>query len=200
MIWRLLFLGVYVVFFLIRSPYFSKHRNIEPNESLENLNLALEREGKISMTIRTLVSLIMLLGIIAYGIYPSWLLFFSLPTPEWLRFIGLGIAIVTLLPLHWAHLTLGIQYSPDLELKKEHKLITKGLYKVIRHPMYTFLIAFMLGISLFAANSFILIPHVAAILVILFRLNKEEAMLIQEFGDDYRDYILKTGRLLPKLN
>lgn len=142
----------------------------------------------------------MSLGIILYGIYPSWLILFSLPLPDWLRLTGLGLASLTLPLLHWAHITLGLQYSPDLELKKEHKLIQSGPYKIIRHPMYTILIVFMLSISLFSANSLILLPHMAAILLILLRLSKEEAMLIQEFGDDYHEYMLKTGRLLPKLN
>ncbi len=66
--------------------------------------------------------------------------------------------------------------------------------------MYTILIVFMVSISLFAANTLVLLPHLAAIILILLRLSKEEAMLIQEFGDDYREYMLKTGRLLPKLN
>lgn len=65
--------------------------------------------------------------------------------------------------------------------------------------MYTILIVFMLGISLFAANILILVPHLMAIVLILLRISKEEAMLIQEFGEVYREYILKTGRLLPKL-
>jgi protein-S-isoprenylcysteine O-methyltransferase Ste14 len=58
----------------------------------------------------------------------------------------------------------------------------------------------MLGISIFSANTIILVPHLVAILLLLLRLSKEEAMLIQKFGDDYREYMMKTGRLLPKFN
>lgn len=201
MIWRLFFLGVYAIFFLIRSPNGNRQSyDGERNENLESQDLALKREGKISTTMRSILSLIMLLGIIIYGIYPSWLIPFSLPIPNWLRLISLGLAIFTLPLLHWAHSSLGRQYSPDLELKEDHKLITSGPYKVIRHPMYTFLIIFMLSVSLFSANSLILLPHMAAILLILLRLSKEEAMLIQEFGNDYYEYMLKTGRLLPKFS
>jgi len=201
MIWRLLFLGVYVLFFLIRSPHGNRQSYDEKsNENLENSNLAVKREGKISTTMRSILSLIMLLGIIVYGFYPSWLIPFSLALPNWLRLTGLGLAILTLPLLHWAHSSLGRQYSPDLELKEEHKLISSGPYKVIRHPMYTILIVFMLSISIFSANTLIFLPHLGAIILILLRLSKEEAMLIQEFGDDYREYMMKTGRLLPRFN
>jgi len=142
MIWRLLFLGVYVLFLLIRSPHGSRNGfDSGRNEYFQNQNLALKREGKMSITMRSILSLIMLLGIIVYGIYPSWLNLFSMPLPDWLRFSGLSLALLTLPLLHWTHRTLGHQYSPDLELKKEHKLIASGPYKVIRHPMYTILIA-----------------------------------------------------------
>ena len=199
MIWRLLFLVVYVIFFLIRYPYGSKQiYNDEPNKYMENLNLAMKREGQINMIGRSVLSFVMLLSIIVYVIYPPWLLIFALPIPVWLRLTSLGVAIMTLPLLYWAHRTLVRQYSPHLELQEEHKLITSGPYEVVRHPMYTILIVFMLSISFFAANSLILIPHLMAIFLILLRLNKEEAMLIGEFGDAYREYIINTGRLLPK--
>ncbi|KUO71002.1 MAG: hypothetical protein APF81_13695 [Desulfosporosinus sp. BRH_c37] len=86
-------------------------------ERTENPNLAFKREGMISTTMRSILSLIMLLGIIVYGIYPSWLSIFSLPIPNWLRLIGLVLVLFTLPFLHWAHRALGRQYSPDLELK-----------------------------------------------------------------------------------
>ncbi|AFM39742.1 putative protein-S-isoprenylcysteine methyltransferase [Desulfosporosinus acidiphilus SJ4] len=201
MFWRLVFLIIYIAFFLVRSRYGNKKPNRkEAIEYFDEQNLALQREGRLSMTLRSILSFIMLLSIIIYGISPSWLQFFNLPLPNFLRLAGLGLAIAILPFLYWAHRALGRHYSPDLDLKEGHKLITSGPYNIVRHPMYTILIVFMLSISIVSASALILIPHTAAILLLIMRLDKEEAMLIEEFGDDYREYMIKTGRLLPKFN
>lgn len=196
MIWRLLFFIVYLLFFLIRAPHMKKQND---NKYEADLNSAIKNEGKIFQTVRSFLSLLMLLSILAYGINPSWLSIFALSLPVWLRCTAFIIALSTLPVLSWAHQYLGRQYSPDLNLKEGHKLITSGPYKLIRHPMYTILIIFMFCVSLLTANLLILIPHLMAILLILLRLNNEETMLLKEFGDNYREYMLKTGRLLPKL-
>jgi protein-S-isoprenylcysteine O-methyltransferase Ste14 len=200
MIWRLFFFVIYILFFLIRFFYKGKQSKREESVDLQNLKLALQREGKLNMYARSALSLIMFLSIPVYVIYPSWLLIFNLAFPDWLRFIALCSALMTLPFLRWAHCSLGKQYSPHLELIKEHQLITDGLYKIIRHPMYTFLIIFMLSISVLAANLVIIVPHLTAIVLLLLRLNKEEAMLLDKFGDVYNEYMKKTGRLLPKFN
>ncbi|MGC7872856.1 isoprenylcysteine carboxylmethyltransferase family protein [Desulfosporosinus sp. SYSU MS00001] len=201
MFWRFIFLIVYLAFFLVRSHFGIKFQNTEePKDHLKDLNLAIQREGKISMSLRSILSLVMLLSIVIYVISPSWLQVFTLSFPLWLRLTGLALSLATLPLLYWSHRALGRQYSPDLDLKEGHKLITRGPYSIIRHPMYTILIAFMISISLFSASTLILVPHMAALLLLLLRLDKEEAMLIEKFGADYREYMLKTGRLLPKFN
>lgn len=94
---------------------------------------------------------------------------------------------------------LGQQYSPHLELQDNHKLIRSGPYRLVRHPMYAFLFVYMLGVSLISSNILVIIPHAMAIAILCFRLDKEEAMLVEEFGQDFKDYMLETGRLVPKL-
>ncbi len=201
MFWRFVFLIIYLAFFLVRSRSGIKFQNAEEaKDQLKGLDLAAQREGKVSMTLRSILSIVMLLSIGIYVLSPSWLQVFSLSLPLGLRLTGLALSLATLPWLYWSHLALGRQYSPDLDLKQDHKLITKGPYSVIRHPMYTILIVFMISISLFSASTLILVPHLAAIILLLLRLDKEEAMLIEKFGEDYREYMLKTGRLLPKLN
>lgn len=200
MIFRLFFFVVYLIFFLIRIPNCRKQSQAKDSEEYwEDLNTAINNEGKIFITVRSFLSLIMLLGIIVYGINPTWLSFFAFSLPVWLRYTAFVLAVIMLPLLGWAHCCLGRQYSPDLNLQEGHKIIMSGPYQFVRHPMYTILIIYMVCVSLLAANLLILIPHLIAIFLLLLRLDNEETMLLQEFGDDYREYMFKTGRLLPKL-
>ncbi|NTV79371.1 MAG: isoprenylcysteine carboxylmethyltransferase family protein [Clostridiales bacterium] len=195
--WRFLFFVVYLVFFFIRSGKKTKEDPENLEKYLEKLNSAVKREGKL-YTLRIALSFLLLFCILIYAGYPSWLSLLALPIPAWLRLTCLGLAVITLPLLNWAHLALGRHYSPDLVIIEEHVLITEGPYKFIRHPMYTFLLIFMLSISIFTANAIIFVPHLLSGILLLLRLDNEEEMLIQEFGDEYRRYMLKTGRLWPK--
>ena len=99
------------------------------------------------------------------------------------------------------HKQLGDNWSPVLEIKKNQKLIKDGVYKYIRHPMYTqhWLWIILQGILL--DNYFVEIFGILTFGFLYFtRINKEEELLIEEFGEEYKKYMENTGRLFPKLN
>lgn len=116
-----------------------------------------------------------------------------------LGWTGAFIFILAILVLWKSHADLGINFSPKLQLRKEHSLVMNGVFKKIRHPMYA--AHFLWGIAqvLLLQNWIAGWGFLAALLPLyLVRVKEEERMMLDEFGDRYRLYMGRTGRLLPK--
>jgi protein-S-isoprenylcysteine O-methyltransferase Ste14 len=160
---------------------------------------ALEREGWWSVLLRISLFVLMLGFLIIYVINPPWLgALFSMSLPAWTRWVGAGLAVVSISLLAWVHHTLGKHWSTGLALREEHTLVTDGPYRWIRHPMYTALFAFFVGGALVSSNWIVTMLAVIAIAVLYGRIGREEAMMIEQFGDQYQAYKRRTGRLLPR--
>ena len=139
------------------------------------------------------------LGLIAYMINPAWMAWSAVSLPAWLRWLGMGVGAVAGSLLIWTMHTLGKNLTDTVVTRKDHTLVTRGPYCFVRHPFYCATILAVPAISTLAANWFLLVIGVSALLVIVFRTNKEEENLIARFGDDYRSYMERTGRFFPRL-
>jgi protein-S-isoprenylcysteine O-methyltransferase Ste14 len=97
-----------------------------------------------------------------------------------------------------AHADLGLNWSNSLELRENHQLVISGIYKSIRHPMYTSIFLYAFAQALLLSN-WIAGPGciVAFVLMFVFRLRPEERMMLEKFGQPYQDYAAKTKRLIP---
>ena len=97
-----------------------------------------------------------------------------------------------------SHADLGTNWSITLEVREQHRLITQGVYRRIRHPMYSALFLYSLGQVLVLPN-WIAGPSYLVTFGILFafRIRDEERMMLEEFGDEYVTYMAKTKRLVP---
>lgn len=119
--------------------------------------------------------------------------------PDWAAVIG-ALLQLPFLWLFWrSHTDLGMNWSPGLELREEHKLVTVGVYGVIRHPMYLALWLSALAQPLLIQNwiaGILAVPAIAAMWYV--RLPLEEEMMREKFGAEYDAYCAKTGRILPK--
>ena len=103
--------------------------------------------------------------------------------------------------LHYrSHADLGTNWSITLELQDGHQLVTHGIYRRVRHPMYLALLLFSLGQALILPN-WIAGPSylVACAILVAFRVGPEERMMLEEFGTDYEMYLARTNRLFPGL-
>jgi protein-S-isoprenylcysteine O-methyltransferase Ste14 len=115
---------------------------------------------------------------------------------------GLGITMVAiaLVLFHLTHKALGRNWSVTLQLREKHELVTHGVYKWVRHPMYTAFWAWALAQALLLPNW---VAGLSGIIgfgtLYLLRVGPEEKLMEDEFGEDYRSYMARTGRLLPKL-
>jgi len=99
---------------------------------------------------------------------------------------------------HRSHVDLGTNWSITLELREKHKLVTNGLYRSVRHPMYLALLIYSAGQALVVTN-WLVGPScgVAMVLLIALRMRPEERLMREEFGNDYEAYIATTKRLIP---
>ena len=97
-----------------------------------------------------------------------------------------------------SHADLGTNWSVTLELRQEHRLITHGVYRAIRHPMYTALLLYAIGQALAISNWIAGFANLIAMtLLIALRLGAEEQMMVEQFGDAYAAYAARTKRLVP---
>jgi protein-S-isoprenylcysteine O-methyltransferase Ste14 len=99
-----------------------------------------------------------------------------------------------------SHADLGTNWSITLEVRERHLLVTQGVYRRIRHPMYLALLLYSLGQALVLPN-YVAGPSYAVVMLLLFafRVGPEEKMMLEEFGESYEAYRLRTKRLVPGL-
>jgi len=105
--------------------------------------------------------------------------------------LGVGISI-------WARFTLGANWSGVVTLKQGHELIRKGLYRSIRHPIYTGILIATVGTALIHGHlrSWVGFAIVAA--TFYFKARREERFLRQEFGAGFVEHSRQTGMFLPR--
>ena len=122
---------------------------------------------------------------------------FAFPARDWLRWAGFGLGIASLGLFAWTHAVLGRFWSSYLQLRPGHQLMTGGPYSRIRHPMYSAIVGWMMSLGLLASNWTAFVLAALAALHFTLRIQREEEMMLQQFGDEYREYMKRTGRLLP---
>jgi protein-S-isoprenylcysteine O-methyltransferase Ste14 len=192
-LFRWLFIGIFVAA-IAMSGYF-RRRARKSGEVIPRV-----REGKLSLLLRLLFAVPFYLSVLAYMVNPKWMEWSSIALPIWLRWVGAAVGLGTLPLLYWVFRSLGTNISETFLTKENHALVTHGPYRWVRHPLYTVATIAFISLSILAANWFIM----AMALLILTGLSvvvipKEEAQLIREFGNDYREYRKRTGRLTPRL-
>jgi protein-S-isoprenylcysteine O-methyltransferase Ste14 len=136
---------------------------------------------------------------VVYVLTP-WLDPWDYVLPTWAGALGVLLAAVCLGLLWHCHRMLGPSWTSRVELHRGHALVTRGVYRHVRHPIYGKLLLWGVAQVLLLQN-WIAGPSglVFALAFYLARVRREEVMLLEQFGDSYRDYMARTGRLLPRL-
>jgi protein-S-isoprenylcysteine O-methyltransferase Ste14 len=93
--------------------------------------------------------------------------------------------------------TLGRYFSPDVRILPEHKLIRYGIYRYIRHPVYLGTLLAYFSIPLLFHSLYGFFVMILKIPLTLYRIKLEEKVLLEKFGDEYRDYMKTSKRLIP---
>ena len=148
-----------------------------------------------------LVLLLAFLGMLAIPLVhltTALLRFVNYAQPPWVGIAGAIVFVGALLLLWRTHVDLGRNWSESLELMESHRLVTNGVYRYIRHPMYA-------AIWLWAAAQALLLHNFIAgfSALLLFaplyfvRVPREEKMMLEHFGEQYAVYMSRTRRVLP---
>lgn len=111
--------------------------------------------------------------------------------------IGLALFFTGLTIMITGQVTLFKNYSGTLVIREDHQLITHGVYRFARHPMYMGLIVVVIGLPVYAASLYGFLISLLLIPIILIRIRLEEALLMEAFPDAYRIYKETTKKLIP---
>ena len=176
------------------SAYFRRKADKETGEALSR-----KADGTLLMNIIRIGGLALWLSPLVYLINPAWMNWSKIGLPEWTRWLGAGVGIFCVMGIYWLFSSIQTGITPVSATRKNHKLATHGIYKYIRHPLYTIGSSFFISIGVMADNWLIIGFGIFAFLLMAIRTPKEEENLIAKFGDEYREYMKQTGKFLPKL-
>ena len=113
---------------------------------------------------------------------------------------GLICLVIGLWLFYRSHADLGTNWSLSLEVREGHRLITHGVYREVRHPMYSSLALYSVGLALVIPNWVAGLSNLGAFAVLFaLRVGAEERMMAQQFGNEYAAYTARTKRLLPRV-
>jgi len=154
-----------------------------------------EKPNTYLQKLPVILSTITLIGLI-FGVFQIGTLEY-ITEYNLIRYIGLAVYLIFSWLQIWAFKTLGENYSQDILIKKNHQLVTKGPFRIIRHPQYMSQILLDLG-GAAATLSYIVAPiAVIQILFILLRASVEDKLMAKHFGNEFSSYKKKSGFVLP---
>ena len=152
----------------------------------------------ILVTLRP-IGMASMVGLVTYMINPALMAWSSVALPNWLRWAGVVLGITGGLLLAVTFRTLGKNLTDTVVTRTAHTLVTRGPYRWVRHPFYLATALAVVANSLVTANWFLALTGGIALGLLVLRTRIEEEKLIERFGEDYKEYMNRTGRFLPRL-
>ena len=156
-------------------------------------------EGYVFATVLRLAGLVLWISTFGYLVFPAYFLWASMSLPTWLRWTGVVTGALCSLLMYWTLSSLGKNLTDTVVTRSQATLVTNGPYRWVRHQFYVTAALLMASVTLLTANWLIGVSSVAVLALLAVRTPKEEQMLIDRFGQEYRDYMAKTGRFIPRL-
>ena len=133
-------------------------------------------------------------------VFTPLLAFANYAIPLWVGVAGVAVLVLGDWVFWRSHKDLGGNWSPTLEIRQDHKLVTEGIYARIRHPMYSSLWLLVMAQAMILPNWVAGFSDLLPFGILYFkRVEKEERMMNQEFGEEYTQYCQRTGRFIPRL-
>jgi protein-S-isoprenylcysteine O-methyltransferase Ste14 len=195
---RLSFLSLWIIFGIVRVYYGRKTKTHDNLDSIsEKLKTAKDEIGRDMMILTVIITIVGVVGLIMYLLSPPWWTWTHLPLGEYSQWAGIIVSIIPIFYLVWVHRHLDTEWSIALEIQEGHKLITTGPYKRVRHPMYLGVFVYTIGLCIISLDILVILFFSFTIWVNYRRIPSEEQMMIDQFGDEYLEYMKKSGRLIP---
>lgn len=189
-IFKISFIVLWIAYIIIRAPFDTKHKQVE---KLKVTKPVIEKLLIMSLGIGLMI-------IPLIWMFTPFLDAFNMGFPHWLRFSGILLAILSLFYFWQIHKALGTNWSPTLEIKKQHQLVKEGPYKRIRHPMYTQIWIWTIAQVFIVSNVYAGFSGIIVWTIVYFiRVSNEEKMMLEHFGEVYRAYMKQTGRVFPRI-
>lgn len=188
-------LGLLFLITLVTRRYYERRSLATATEGLLQ-----DRDQQRFILTQSALLTVSMLGLIIYIINPSWMSWSTIELSDWLRWTGALLGSLGAGLLVWTHRVLGKNFFGGMKIRQDHQLITEGPYRWARHPMYTAFI--LLGLVFFFLSGNWLIGGTwlgATIKVVATRMQQEESMMADQFGEEYRGYVESTERFLPGL-
>jgi protein-S-isoprenylcysteine O-methyltransferase Ste14 len=176
------------------SSYYRRKADRETGEKISR-----KVDGNIMMTIIKFFGLVLWLSPLVYLLNPKWMAWSKLGVVDGVRWAGVGIGILCVAGIYWLFSSIGSGITPTSATRQNHRLVTKGPYRWVRHPLYSIGSSLFISFGMMADNWFIAAIGILAFIAMAIRTPKEEANLIEKFSDEYREYMKHTGRFFPKL-
>jgi protein-S-isoprenylcysteine O-methyltransferase Ste14 len=175
---------------IIRAPHGGRSRKVAVVESRKSaLDIALLALMWIAGMILPLVAIFT--PLLSFADYPLHPIAFA---------IGTVVLCLGMWLFYRSHADLGENWSVSLEIRENHQLVTSGVYRLMRHPMYTAIFLTALAQALLLSNWLAGPSCLLAFLVMLaVRLGREETMMLNKLGEAYGEYMKRTKRLIPHL-
>jgi protein-S-isoprenylcysteine O-methyltransferase Ste14 len=177
-----------VGWYFIRLPFERKARKVGVRKSF------MDRQELVLLACMT-IGLFLIPAIYALTGFPEPL---DRPFYQAIAWLGLAPLVGALWLFRRSHVDLGRNWSVTLKVRQDHVLIKAGVYRLVRHPMYSSF--FLLGLAqlLLLPNWFAGVSGLIGVgLLFVFRVMREERMMLDSFGDDYRAYMASTKRIIP---
>jgi len=187
--WNLVFLFGFIAYVVIRGIF---EQRIKSNEKVVS---------RIDGRDRFLILIMLVGGLLLPVVYlfTPWLGFADYRLPAFVPWFGAAVMVAALWLFWHSHANLGQNWSRTLEIRKGHQLVTHGVYRSIRHPMYASIWLFSLAQGLLLQNWLAGWSAFVAFAIMYFvRMPQEERMMCEFFGQEYSDYMQRTGRLFPR--
>lgn len=176
------------------SSYYRRKADRETGEKISR-----KVDGNAMMTAIKIGGLVLWFSPLVYLINPAWMAWSKLGLPDSVRWVGVALGVTCVFGIYWLFNSIGSGITPTSGTRTDHKLVTSGPYRWIRHPLYTFGASLFITFGMMADNWFIALLGILTFILMAIRTPKEEANLVEKFGDEYREYMKHTGRFLPKL-
>jgi protein-S-isoprenylcysteine O-methyltransferase Ste14 len=189
--WNAVFFVGFIAYLSIRSHYARQTR----------------RNEKVHRQVDGLEKFLLILVISTSTLFPLLYLFTPLLAfadyrlPALVPWVGAAVMVFALWLFWRSHADLGQNWSVTLEVRKQHQLVTSGVYRRVRHPMYAAIFLWCIAQALLLPNWLAGWSALATFsLMYILRTRREERMMCEFFGDEYRAYMNQTGRLIPRLS
>lgn len=188
--WNIVFLIGFVVFFRIRYVFATRAKGqtkaVNQFDRLERILLAMMFPPTVLLPMLYLFT-----PLLAFADYrPPWVV-------PW---FGAAFMIIALWLFWRSHADLGENWSVSLEIREGHELVTHGVYRFVRHPMYAAIWLWSFAQGMLLANwlaGCLGVPAFATMYCL--RVSREERLMCESFGEAYREYSRQTGRLIPRI-